>query len=77
MRPSLAVDKRRRSSGVERALGKGEAVSSILTGGTSYLNDLGHTASHQLVRKSAKKRGDSLCSVLEIHRVVDRINFGH
>ena len=28
--------KRRRSSGVERALGKGEAVSSILTGGTTF-----------------------------------------
>ncbi len=40
--------RRRRSSGVERALGKGEAVSSILTGGTIYFNDLDHSAFHQL-----------------------------
>ncbi len=31
----------RRSSGVERALGKGEVESSILSGGTIYLNNFG------------------------------------
>ena len=30
----------RRSSGVERTLGKGEVVSSILTGGTSFLSEI-------------------------------------
>ncbi len=47
---SFRQHRRRRSSGVERALGKGEAVSSILTGGTIVFNDLDHSAFHQLTR---------------------------
>ena len=47
---SMVITQCRRSSGVERTIGNGEADSSILSGGTILPNDLAEFISHRLGR---------------------------